>query len=44
MVGDVAVIQMAVFSEQSAEFMSVVQDLREEHPASVIDLRKTPAA
>ena len=44
MVGDVAVIQMAVFSEQStAEFMSVVQDLREEHPASwLIDLRENP--
>ncbi|MAH87682.1 MAG: hypothetical protein CMF26_03625 [Kiloniella sp.] len=44
MVGDVAVLQMAVFSEQStAEFMDVVRTLRDEHPTSwLLDLRENP--
>ncbi len=44
MVGDVAVIQMAVFSEQStAEFLDVVRRLRKEEPSSwLLDLRENP--
>ncbi|MGB1146876.1 MAG: S41 family peptidase [Alphaproteobacteria bacterium] len=44
MVGDVAVIQMAVFSEQStAEFMDVVREMRKEKPTSwLLDLRENP--
>ncbi len=44
MVGDVAVIQMAVFSEQSTEeFLDVVRTLRKEKPASwLLDLRENP--
>ena len=44
MVGDVAVIQMAVFSEQSTEeFLDVVRRLRKEQPASwLLDLRENP--
>ena len=44
MVGDVAVIQMAVFSEQSTqEFLEVVRRLRKEQPASwLLDLRENP--
>ena len=44
MVGDVAVIQMAVFSEQStAEFLDVVRRLRQEEPSSwLLDLRENP--
>lgn len=44
MVGDVAVIQMAVFSEQSTqEFLEVVRRLRKEQPSSwLLDLRENP--
>lgn len=44
MVGDVAVIQMAVFSEQSTEeFLDVVRSLRKEQPSSwLLDLRENP--
>ena len=44
MVGDVAVIQMAVFSEQSTEeFLEVVRRLRKNEPSSwLLDLRENP--
>ena len=44
MMGEVAVIQMAVFSEQSTkEFLDVVRRLRKEQPTSwLLDLRENP--